>query len=30
LSGGGKEMIEVSIVKSGARENCRIYGHSCK
>ena len=28
LSGGGKEMIEVSIVRNGARENCRIFGHS--
>ena len=28
LSGGGKEMIEVSLVRKGARDNCRIYGHS--
>jgi hypothetical protein len=26
LSGGSKEMIEVSIVKHGARDNCKIYG----
>jgi len=28
LSGAGKEMIEVSLVRNGARENCHIYGHS--
>jgi hypothetical protein len=28
LSGGGKEMIEVSIVRHGARDNCKIYGFS--
>ena len=28
LSGDGKELIEVSIVKQGARNNCKIYGHS--
>lgn len=28
LSGGGKELIEVSIVRQGARDNCKIYGHS--
>ena len=28
LSGEDKEMIEVSIVRNGARENCRIFGHS--
>jgi len=28
LSGGGKEMIEVSIVQHGARNNCNIYGFS--
>ena len=26
LTGGGKDMIEVSIVKSGARDNCHIHG----
>jgi hypothetical protein len=26
LTGGGKDMIEVSIVKSGARDNCLIRG----
>jgi hypothetical protein len=28
LSGADKEMIEVSIVKSGARPDCKIYGHT--
>ena len=28
LSGGEKEMVEVSIVRKGARDNCLIYGHS--
>lgn len=28
LSGGGKELIEVSLVRQGARNNCKIYGHS--
>ena len=26
LSGGGKELIEVSIVRHGARNDCKIYG----
>lgn len=26
LSGGGKEMIEVSIVRHGARNDCKIHG----
>jgi hypothetical protein len=26
LTGGGKDMIEVSIVKAGARDNCLIRG----
>jgi hypothetical protein len=30
LSGGGKEMIEVSIVRHGARDNCKIYGFTSK
>ena len=28
LSGGRKEMIEVSIVRHGARDNCNIHGFS--
>ena len=28
LSGGAKEMVEVSIVRKGARDNCHIYGFS--
>ena len=28
LSGGGKELIEVSIVRQGARNDCKIYGFS--
>ena len=28
LTGGGKDMIEISIVRSGARENCLIRGFS--
>lgn len=30
LSGGMKDMIEVSIVRSGARDNCHIHGFSKK
>ena len=30
LSGGGKELIEVSIVRHGARDNCKIYGFTSK
>ncbi len=30
LSGGNKDMIEVSIVRSGARDNCFIHGFSAK
>ena len=30
LSGGGKELIEVSIVRHGARDNCKIHGFSSK
>jgi hypothetical protein len=28
LSGASKELIEVSIVRRGARDNCKIYGHN--
>ena len=28
LSGGSKDVIEVSIVRSGARDNCHIHGFS--
>ena len=30
LSGGTKDMIEVSIVRAGARDNCHIHGFSKK
>ena len=30
LSGGNKDMIEVSIVRAGARDNCHIHGFSKK
>jgi hypothetical protein len=30
LTGGGKDMIEVSIVRSGARDNCLIRGFASR